>query len=90
MTEPRYQEVKSADIPEVTDNDGTHVRLVYGRFWGKTGPVEATRNAFAYVFAGSGTFCNASIPLAVPTEGVGWWPHAIPPAEVDNPDKKIS
>jgi redox-sensitive bicupin YhaK (pirin superfamily) len=20
----------------------------------------------------------------VPTEGVGWWPHATPPAEVDN------
>jgi len=40
--------------------------------------------AFAYVFAGSGTFCNASEPLAVPTEGVGWWPHATPPAEVDN------
>jgi redox-sensitive bicupin YhaK (pirin superfamily) len=36
------------------------------------------------VFGGSGTFCNASEPLAVPTEGVGWWPHAIPPAEVDN------
>jgi quercetin 2,3-dioxygenase len=35
-------------------------------------PVETTRHAFAYVFAGSGKFCNASEPLAVPTEGVGW------------------
>lgn len=35
-------------------------------------PVETTRHAFAYVFAGGGTFCNASAPLAVPTEGVGW------------------
>jgi hypothetical protein len=35
-------------------------------------PVETTRHAFAYVFAGSGRFCNASEPLAVPTEGVGW------------------
>lgn len=34
--------------------------------------VETTRHAFAYVFAGSGRFCNASEPLAVPTEGVGW------------------
>jgi redox-sensitive bicupin YhaK (pirin superfamily) len=34
--------------------------------------VETTRHAFAYVFAGSGRFCNASAPLAVPTEGVGW------------------
>ncbi|MDH3402233.1 MAG: pirin family protein [Acidobacteriota bacterium] len=35
-------------------------------------PVATTRHAFAYVFAGSGKFCNASAPLAVPTEGVGW------------------
>ena len=35
-------------------------------------PVETTRHAFAYVFAGSGRFCNASAPLDVPTEGVGW------------------
>jgi len=28
--------------------------------------------AFAFVFAGAGKFCNASGPLAVPTEGVGW------------------
>jgi redox-sensitive bicupin YhaK (pirin superfamily) len=35
-------------------------------------PVETSRHAFAYVFAGSGKFCNASGPLAVPTEGVGW------------------
>ena len=38
----------------------------------KTLHVETTRHAFAYVFAGSGRFCNASEPLAVPTEGVGW------------------
>jgi len=38
----------------------------------KSLPVETTRHAFAYVFAGSGRFCNASDPLAVPTEGVGW------------------
>src|ERR1700746_2721160 len=34
MTEPRYQEVKAADIPAVTDNDGTEVRIVCGTFWG--------------------------------------------------------
>jgi redox-sensitive bicupin YhaK (pirin superfamily) len=108
MTKPRYQEVKAADIPEVTEDDGTRVRLVCGHFWGtvgpvegiaadptyidvsvppgkqKTLPVETTHHAFAYVFAGSGKFCNASEPLAVPTEGVGWWQHATPPSEVDN------
>ena len=40
MTAPRYQEVKTAEIPEVTDDDGTHVRIVCGSFWGKKGPVE--------------------------------------------------
>ena len=108
MTTPRYQEVKSNDIPSLTDDDGTHVRLVCGEFWGKRGPVEGiaadptyvdvsvppgkrktlrvetTRHAFAYVFGGGGKFCNASEPLSVPTEGVGWWPHTTPAAEVDN------
>ena len=108
MTKPRYQEVKATDIPTITDDDGTHVRLVCGHFWGKTGPVEGiaadptyvdvsvpagkrktlqvetTRHAFAYVFDGSGTFCNASEPLAVPTENTGWWPHTTPRPDVDN------
>jgi redox-sensitive bicupin YhaK (pirin superfamily) len=107
MTAPRYQEVKAAEIPLITDDDGTRVAVVCGRFRGTTGPVEGiatdpvyidvsvppgkrktlpvemTRNAFAYVFAGSGTFCNASGPLAVPTEPVGWADTA-PPAEVGN------
>jgi len=107
MTAPRYQEVKSSDIPEIIDDDGTKVRLVCGNFWGKTGPVdgiaaeptyldvsippghrkslpvETTRHAFAYVFAGDGKFCNASGPLAVPTEGVGWL-ETRPPSKADN------
>jgi redox-sensitive bicupin YhaK (pirin superfamily) len=40
MTKPRYQDVKSGQIPEITDNDGTIVRVVCGDFWGKSGPVE--------------------------------------------------
>jgi len=107
MTEPRYQEVKAVEIPAVTDDDGTHVRIVCGTFWGtkgpveevaadplyldvsvapgrrKTLPVETSRHAFAYVFAGSGKFCNASGPLAVPTEGVGW-AETAPPTAADN------
>ena len=46
-------------------------------------PVETTRHAFAYVFAGDGKFCNASGPLAVPTEGVGWL-ETRPPSTADN------
>ena len=49
----------------------------------KTLPVETTRHAFAYVFAGDGKFCNASGPLAVPTESVGWLDTA-PPAQAEN------
>ena len=40
MTAPRYQDVKSADIPEVIDDDGTSVRVIVGEFWGRTGPVD--------------------------------------------------
>jgi hypothetical protein len=104
MTPPRYQEIKAADIPVVTDDDGTAVRVVCGSFWGRSGPVsgvasdptyldisiapgksktlavETDRHAFAYVFAGSGKFCNASEPLSVPTESVKWLDIAPPPA----------
>ena len=40
MTAPRYQDIPAAVIPEVTDDDGTHVRVITGNFWGKKGPVE--------------------------------------------------
>ncbi len=40
MTKPRYQEIKSKDMTEVTDDDGTHVRIVCGEFRGKKGPVD--------------------------------------------------
>ncbi len=40
MTAPRYQDIAAADIPEITDDDGTRVRVITGEFWGKTGPVQ--------------------------------------------------
>jgi len=107
MTAPRYQEIHAADVPEVTDDDGTTARVICGSLWGKRGPVdgiaadpsyvdisvpagkkktipvETARHAFAYVFAGSGKFCNASRPLDVPTEGVGW-AETAPPEDVGN------
>lgn len=45
--------------------------------------METVRHAFAYVFAGSGRFCNASEPLAVPTEPVGW-ADVNPPSKAEN------
>lgn len=107
MTDPRYQEVKSADIPEVVEDDGTLVRVVCGEFWGQRGPVEGIaadpvyidvsvpplkrrtlpvetdRHAFAYVFAGSGIFANASDPQGVPTEAADG-SIKVSPAEADN------
>jgi len=89
MTSPRYQDVPSAEIPVMLDDDGTAIRLVCGEFRGKRGPVdgiaadpryldvsvppgaiktlkvEVDRHAFAYVFAGSGSFSYASKPFGV-------------------------
>lgn len=92
MTKPRYQDIKSADIPVVVDDDGTAVRVICGDFWGKSGPVDGIaaepvyldisvppgkrktfpvdtyRSAFAYIFAGSGSFRDASAPFGVKVE----------------------
>lgn len=40
MTGPRYQDIQGNDIPVVTDDDGTSVRIITGKFWGRTGPVD--------------------------------------------------
>lgn len=40
MTAPRYQDVTTADIPVVTDDDGTRVKIITGAFWGQRGPVD--------------------------------------------------
>src|SRR5262249_11874345 len=49
----------------------------------RTLKVETTRQAFAYVFQGHASFCNASGPLAVPTEPAGW-SDATPPVDAGN------
>jgi quercetin 2,3-dioxygenase len=40
MTPPRYQDIPAAVIPEVTDDDGSRVRIIAGDFWGQRGPVD--------------------------------------------------
>ncbi|MCV2864558.1 pirin family protein [Albidovulum sediminicola] len=57
MTAPRYQDVKSAEIPEITDDDGTVVRVVVGSFWGKTGPVDG--------IAADPQYLDISVPAGV-------------------------
>ena len=107
MTDPRYQDIPAAAIPEVTEDDGSRARIICGEFWGKKGPVEGvaadpryvdisvppgkrkriqvetTRNAFAYVFAGAGTFRDASTPRAVLTESAVD-PNATPVYDAKN------
>lgn len=92
MTAPRYQDITGSDIPVEIDDDGTVVKVIIGKFWGKTGPVDGIAanpmlldvsvpagkrkvlpvdthaNALAYVFAGSGTFRDASDPVGIKVE----------------------
>lgn len=92
MTAPRYQDIAGKDIDTVIDDDGTAVRIITGKFWGKRGPVDGiaanplyldvsvppnTRKVlpvdtyattFAYVFAGAGTFRDASTPVGIKVE----------------------
>ncbi len=49
MTTPRYQDVKSEQIPELADDDGTVVRVVCGSFWGRTGPVDGVATEPIYL-----------------------------------------
>ena len=49
MVAPRYQEVKSPEIPVIIDDDGTEVRVVCGEFWGKRGPVEGVATEPTYL-----------------------------------------
>jgi redox-sensitive bicupin YhaK (pirin superfamily) len=39
MMEPRYQEIKSEEIPEVVQDNGTRMRVICGRVGGTQGPV---------------------------------------------------
>jgi hypothetical protein len=63
--------------------DPTYLDVTVPPGCAKTLPVETARHAFAYVFAGAGKFCNASGPLAVPTESATW-AGAEPPPEAGN------
>ncbi len=92
MTSPRYQDIESAAIPVLMDDDGSRIKVICGQYKGIHGPVDGVaaepcyldvflppntekrlpvdtwRQAFAYVFEGSGNFSDASAPFGVLTE----------------------
>lgn len=89
MTAPRYQDIEAKDIPVVTDDDGTRVKVITGEFWGVTGPVDG--------IAADPQYLDVFVPAAVKKtfridtyrrafayvfEGAGAFVDAAPPAGV--------
>ena len=54
MTGPYYQDRSAADVPKVTDDDGTIARIICGELWGKNGAVDGV--------AASPNYFDISIP----------------------------
>ena len=89
MTTPRYQDVSSSEIPQITDDDGTSIRVIVGDFWGKSGPVDgvAANPQYLDVFIPAGL--RKSLPIdtyrrafAYIFEGSGTFSGASNPAGV--------
>src|SRR5262249_16104066 len=72
MTRPRYQEIKATDIPVITDDDGTHVRLVCGHFWGNTGPVEGIAADPTYLAAPVRPGKQKTLPVETSSQGFAY------------------
>ena len=65
MTTPRYQDVSSRDIPDVTDDDGTRVRVICGDFWGQRGPVDGIAAEPRYLDVWVPAGCRKVLPVEV-------------------------
>lgn len=57
MTDPYYQDRSAADVPEVTEDDGTKARIICGNLWGKAGAVDGV--------AASPNYFDISVPPGV-------------------------
>ncbi len=93
MIDPRYQDIQARDVAEVTDDDGTHVRVVAGEFWGKRGPVEgiAADPRYLDVYVPPGTRKHlpveiSSTAFAYVFEGSGTFRDASGPQAVTTED----
>ncbi len=89
MTAPRYQDIEAKDIPVVTDDDGTRVKVITGEFWGASGPVDgiAADPQYLDVFVPAGVKKTFKIDtyrraFAYVFEGAGAFVDAAPPEGV--------
>ncbi len=89
MTAPRYQDVVAKDIPEITDDDGTRVRVVCGSFWGRKGPVDGVAADPRYLDVWVPPGIRKTLPVEHPRhafayvfDGVGRFRDASQPAAV--------
>src|SRR5260370_10885787 len=89
MTRPRYQDISGRHIPEVTDDDGTRVRVICGTFWGKTGPVDGVAADPRYLDVWGPGGRRKTLPIdasrhafAYVFQGAGTFRHASAPVPV--------
>jgi redox-sensitive bicupin YhaK (pirin superfamily) len=89
MTRPRYQEVHAQEIPEVTEDDGTRVRVICGSLMGVTGPVEGVAAGPSYTDVWVPPGRQRSLPVetsrhafAYVIAGSGRFAHASDPRPV--------
>src|SRR5437867_10123916 len=89
MTTPRYQDVSGSNVPEVTDDDGTRVRVVCGSFWGVTGPVDGIAADPRYLDVSVPAGRRKTLPVEVSRhafayvfEGSGTFQNASDPRDV--------
>ena len=89
MTNPRYQDVNSSEIPEIIDDDGTRVKVIIGSFWGKSGPVDGIAADPQYLDIYVPPNIKKTFPVdtyrkafAYVFEGAGMFDYASPPRGV--------
>lgn len=63
MTAPRYQDIAAADVPEIVDDDGTRIKIITGKFWGKTGPVDGIAADPLYLDVSVPPHARKSLPV---------------------------
>ena len=63
MTTPRYQDIAAREIPTVTEDDGTAVRVICGSFRGRTGPVEGVAAEPSYLDVSVPAGRRATLPI---------------------------